>query len=605
MPDHFQLSKQNQPPSNRTIGQPQTAPTIAPTLADIDMALSPDATPMQRRAAVMALQRTYGNQATQRMLKPKPPLIPQTTLNGTVVLMRMGTIGPVVQREDEDEKKTRALTNDRFKSDLNLQAIFMGLTVLSKLHNGATVKAVQDALIELNCPLPVYGADGQFGSETRSAIRKFREQASLPEGDVFDMAAMEALDKAAPQKPAPPPDPGKLQNSRFAGNFHLQKVLEGKYVLSSAHNGSAVKAVQKALLDMGYPLPEHLDDGKFGDETRAAIQRFRLDQAALTPGNDLDSATMAALDKVAPAAGTTAQKSIDYGKLLADNKLTVTFAVGYDEDNNLKDDIDDGWHHGAIEAIKQFLADESFSGGEDRSGLGTYSREKEFAVPGSKDTRTIDVQVRLVTPNTQNAKSEFRKGLSQDDITVYSGHARYGTGPDFDSNKSVKENFAIGVGAALHKSGKLKDPPGENWDWYQGYHKTKKEMEKKENDLEQMQARGELDPDKYRVWFFNACSTIHYLDELRSDEITGLDRSNLDIIGTRSAIYLGAETRAAISFLKSVLAMHSMDELMAGMQGEVDAYVKEGRHMMDSSNQFFTEGFGDNPTLKLGKSKSE
>jgi hypothetical protein len=129
-------------------------------------------------------------------------------------------------------------------------------------------------------------------------------------------------------------------------------------------------------------------------------------------------------------------------------------------------------------------------------------------------------------------------------------------------------------------------------------------IDERANDLERMTREGDFDPEQYRVWFFNACSTIHYLDELRHPGVAqGLDRGNLDIIGTRSSIYGGVSMDVVRSFLTSVLTMQTLDQLMAGMQGEVDQYVDnaraEGYQMQDSDNQFFSDGFGDNPTFTV------
>ena len=179
--------------------------------------------------------------------------------------------------------------------------------------------------------------------------------------------------------------------------------------------------------------------------------------------------------------------------------------------------------------------------------------------------------------------------MSESDISIYTGHARYGTGPDFDASKSAAENFAIGVGSALHKAGKLKTPPGEDASWYRGHRKAKRLLDKRTNDLEQMTAEGRLDPEKYQVWFFDACTTLNYLDELRSPEIMGgKGREGLDIIGTRHSILMENELKSSQIFIQSVLSMKTLDQLMAAMEGEM-VDEKEG--------MFFHEGFGDNPSL--------
>ncbi|MDX1614539.1 MAG: peptidoglycan-binding protein [Candidatus Promineifilaceae bacterium] len=385
-----------------------------------------------------------------------------------------------------------------------------------------------------------------------------------------------------------------LTNGRFAGIKALERIAQGTGELSRGDNGPAVLAVQQALFDMGYPLPRFRVDGKIGSETREAIRRFRADHKQ-GPGNALDGPALSALDKAAPPPGKSARKSIDYDKLLADGKLTFTVALGYDESD---------FHKRATKAMLEFFKDEGFTGTIGADGLGLFKKESTFLVTnpdtGAWEGKIVTVQIRFITPSTQHAKEEFARGLSSDDIAIYKGHARYGTGPDFDPKKSAAENFTIGVGSALHKSGKLKRPPGMDSSWYRGHHKMRKILGKRANDLQKLERSGQLDPKKYQVWFFNACSTLHYLDELRSPDLAGSKtRQNLDIVGTRNSIYSAAGIAASQAFIKSVLESATLAEMMSNMQGAVDRWVDEktaeGHKVKEQTDMFFREGFGDNP----------
>lgn len=391
------------------------------------------------------------------------------------------------------------------------------------------------------------------------------------------------------------PEPATLSNSRFANIEALVSIAQGGKELTRKNNGVAVQAVQQALFDMAYPLPRFRVDGKLGTETGEATRRFRED-SKLPPGTAVDAPAMVELDKKAPAEGATAKKSVDYDKLLADGKLTFTVALGYDEG---------GFHVIATEKMLEFFKDQGFTGKVGPDGLGLFSKQATFLVSdpdtGGFKGKIVKVQIRFITPDTKDAKAEFAKGLSQDDISIYKGHARYGTGPDFDDKKSAAENFTIGVGSALHKAGKLKRPPGKDSSWYYGHQKMKKVLDRRKNDLEEMQKEGKLDPKKYQVWFFNACATLHYLDELRSPALAGSkDRKNLDIIGTRNSIYTHASLEVAKAFITSILNSETLDQMMANMQGSLDRWVDEktaeGANLISQANMFFREGFGDNPS---------
>lgn len=68
-----------------------------------------------------------------------------------------------------------------FKGDSTLQSISQGRYPYS-LHVGSSgnaVERVQTALIWAGCPLPNYGADGIFGSETYNAVTAYQSKHGL------------------------------------------------------------------------------------------------------------------------------------------------------------------------------------------------------------------------------------------------------------------------------------------------------------------------------------------------------------------------------------------------------------------------------------------
>ena len=130
--------------------------------------------------------------------------------------------------------------------------------------------------------------------------------------------------------------------------------------------------------------------------------------------------------------------------------------------------------------------------------------------------------------------------------TLYAGHARRGIGPDFDPDNSPAENFVIGVASALHASGRAIEPSQVEQHHY---------VINRVNDLEQMTARGEFNREQYRIWFFNACTTLAYFDEIRGGILpASMDRSSLDLMGTRDPMPLIAEMPETLAMLDGILA---------------------------------------------------
>src|SRR5205814_2266808 len=50
--------------------------------------------------------------------------------------------------------------------------------------------------------------------------------------------------------------------------------------------------------------------------------------------------------------------------------------------------------------------------------------------------KPVTAVTRLITPDTPNAKQHFADAVAHDSVVMYTGHGRYGSGPDFDDIKS-------------------------------------------------------------------------------------------------------------------------------------------------------------------------
>ena len=78
---------------------------------------------------------------------------------------------------------------------------------LKKGSKGVAVKVLQTALISLGYNLPRYGADGDYGNETETAVKAFQVAHSLPVGD-WDEECQEVLEEriGIVEEPAPVED---------------------------------------------------------------------------------------------------------------------------------------------------------------------------------------------------------------------------------------------------------------------------------------------------------------------------------------------------------------------------------------------------------------
>ncbi len=83
---------------------------------------------------------------------------------------------------------------DRFAGDPVLEACLDGERILQQGASGDAVTKIQQALIDAGFPLPQFGADGSFGSETKNALKDFQRASSLVDDGKVGPATMSALD---------------------------------------------------------------------------------------------------------------------------------------------------------------------------------------------------------------------------------------------------------------------------------------------------------------------------------------------------------------------------------------------------------------------------
>ncbi|MFT3713102.1 MAG: peptidoglycan-binding domain-containing protein [Archangium sp.] len=261
--------------------------------------------------------------------------------------------------------------------------------------------------------------------------------------------------------------------------------------------------VQNLLLRNGNSLTVYGADGQFGGETAAALINFQK-KNALPVSGIADAQTLHALDEAAPA-------SPRYDRLFADGVLKGVIAVGFDEV---------GSHLGEQEEVVRGLAARGFV----REG-DTLTREFE------RDGKKVKIQLELITPDQPNAKERFARGMRTDELVLYGGHGRYGSGPDFDDIHSPAGNFVIGAP-------------------FEAGHVTLGA-----NDLTAVP----LTPE-YQLMFFDGCNTFRYFDDLRAKSGKTID--GLDVVGSNTELYWSETAENLLAALDAVSNGEDLEQLM-------------------------------------------
>lgn len=166
--------------------------------------------------------------------------------------------------------------------------------------------------------------------------------------------------------------------------------------------------------------------------------------------------------------------------------------------------------------------------------------------------------IELIFPDTGHAKTRFADALRRDELVLYGGHGRYGSGPDFDDLRSPAGNFVIGQ---PFEAGHVTLGP---------------------NDLQAAPLT-----NGYQLMFFDGCNTFRYFDDLRS-RTPGKTTKNLDVIGSTTELYWNVTAANLLTLLDGVTEQRNLEELEASL----DMVNRAGP--ADQTRYFRADGFEDN-----------
>lgn len=475
---------------------------------------------------------------------------------------------------------------------------------------GPHVRALQNALLAAGKALPKYGADGSWGAETAAAVRDFQDDPqwrlqvdgvvgkntllALVEatgGRARPAAATPAPSPTASPAPAQTPSPqgpaagpaaapapsqapaastgGGLANAFFEDNATLKQVAAGAATIKSGA-GRHVTLVQQALINIGYNLPVYGADGSWGGETVTALRQFQADHTGAVTGA-VDAATMQALDQQAPANGQPIDRSPNYDELFKDGLLDATVAVGYDEHGHFDWEIqqirDRIQGELGLTQVDEAAAAKAYKGAgmamPSKGGGEYYLQEGALEHKGKK----VSVLVRLITYQDPEARDAYIEALQKSDATVYTGHGRYGSGPDFDHKHSSDGNVWINPEQRIHEG----DATGV-------YNELRRDGA--QQPLQDIQF-----DRKYKVWFFDGCNTRLYNRALRNN--ASIDHRSVDVFGAGSEIDSSTTDTDVIAFVGGLMKQRSA--------GQIISELNQKNGITDPSRGFQADGLGDNP----------
>ncbi|KAA0549807.1 N-acetylmuramoyl-L-alanine amidase [Bacillus sp. BGMRC 2118] len=132
---------------------------------------------------------------------------------------------------------------------------------LSIDDKGTFVKEIQQDLIRAGFNLPIYGADGIYGQETRRAVLNFQKKYNLLVDGLVGNQTLGKLNEV-------------LSSSKPIAEFPLPTGI-----LKQGDSGEEVKQLQRALKEINFD-PVYID-GIYGPRTEDAVRRFQSMYAEL------------------------------------------------------------------------------------------------------------------------------------------------------------------------------------------------------------------------------------------------------------------------------------------------------------------------------------
>ena len=306
-----------------------------------------------------------------------------------------------------------------------------------------------------------------------------------------------------------------------------------------------------------------------------------------------------------------------YDQLFSDQLVTVMLAVGFDE-YGANRPIDDEVEAGLL--ARGFQPDRDAALARLAAGKRPAPQRPadHFIAPGiARDDagRPVDMVVSLVRARDGSAGgdagSAFLEGLNRCEVSVYSGHGRYGTGPDFDYNFTA--DLVDDAGAVIASYSEYRDLEQALHDRAQAskrsifaeyrqllrqgrllirrinsgnlvvnlrnYHADEfgshLMVDQLKTDANVRRMSKQRFDRKYRMWLFNGCRTHDYFYNLRklNPQATA---GGLDLLGTRRVIYWSALGASMLGALDGIVQHDDYRQMLARLAAVNPDDVSDG-----------------------------
>jgi peptidoglycan hydrolase-like protein with peptidoglycan-binding domain len=450
------------------------------------------------------------------------------------------------------------------------------------------------------------------------------------------LARQEVTDAPPPEAPARPELRPGSRDANYGYGVHRGHPEESNRI-SDPTGGGDVELLQ---LKLNWHLSAMrrrglIVDGDFGPATAAAVIAFKRFLHIRPPNSTVTPETWTALDQapqvVAPTGSTARGPAPEYDRLLADGLLQITLAVGFDESGLTRAE-----HHElrrGLEEVRGYTLDPDRAAElHEQAGRPPPAEGGELWVKENIATslgHPVHCVLRLIGPAASgesgaDSAAAAMRALDESEVFEYGGHARYGTGPDFDANYSIVVHWDV-IPASRRGSHSGDETMNETQfmrafrlgDDRRGIQVFERMRNAGEitfvahpegnlginpapvthpntlgNHLIGLATQGQslrlapsVTDDHYRLWLFNGCITREYMTVLRGSTNAQLDRRHLDVTTNIVPPYVITLAEGLLAYLDGVLAQEGARALVERM---------ENAHPMND-DRYGSDGFEDNP----------
>ncbi len=299
---------------------------------------------------------------------------------------------------------------------------------LKKGSKGDEVKKLQQRLKELGYYKST--CDGDYGSNTVSAVKAFQKKNGLTQSGTADAATLK-----------------KLNSSSAVSANEKEETVDTSTTLKRGSKGDAVKQLQRRLKELGYY--NNTIDGEYGSGTVSAVKAFQK-KNGLTQTGTADATTLKKLNASSAVSAGDKQETVNTTETLtrgSKGEAVKQLQRRLKELGYYNNTIDGEYGSGTVTAVKAFQKKNGLS----QTGIAdsaTLKKVNSTSAVSAGENTTADTATTLKRGSTGTAVKELQRRLKELGYYNSTIDGEYGSGTVTAVKAFQKKNGLSQTGTA-------------------------------------------------------------------------------------------------------------------------------------------------------------